>query len=85
MPGLEGIDGSSKDKGLVALMLGSESSFHGCCRREDRDREDLVCFDSEFEEDSRLLSLILLLDIGGGEGGSEFFDSSSHRDSDADE
>ena len=83
VPGLEGIDGSSKEKGLVALMLGSESSFHGCCRREDRDREDLVCFDSGFEEDSRLLSLILLLDIGGG--GSEFFDSSSNKDSGADE
>ena len=66
MPGFESIDGSSKEKGLVALMLGSESSFHGCCRREDRDREDLVCFGSSLEEDSGLLSLILLLDVGGG-------------------
>ena len=84
VPGLEGIDGSSKEKGLVALMLGSESSFHGCCRREDRDREDLGCFGSDFEEGSGLLSLILLLDVGGG-GGSDFFDSSSNKDSGADE
>ena len=83
MPGLGGIDGSSKEKGLVALMLGSESSFHGCCRREDRDREDLVCFDSGFEEGSGLLSLILLLDVGGG--GSDFFDSSSNKDAGEDE
>ena len=70
VPGLEGIDGSSGVKGLVARIFGSESSLQIGWRRENLER-----FDDRLDEEFRLVGFGLGSVAGGG-GGSESFDPS---------